>query len=80
MTTVRVYTKPQCMQCDMTKKAMDKAGISYLVEDIQEPQNLEAVMYLGHMQAPVVMAGDDHWSGFQPERIKELAKRIGGNN
>ena len=30
-------------------------------------------MALGHLQAPVVVAGGEHWSGFRPDRIKALA-------
>ncbi|SLA36917.1 glutaredoxin electron transport component of NRDEF (glutaredoxin-like protein) NrdH [Mycobacteroides abscessus subsp. abscessus] len=30
-------------------------------------------MSLGHLQAPVVIAGAEHWSGFRPDRIKALA-------
>jgi len=30
-------------------------------------------MALGYLQALVVVAGDDHWSGFRPDRIKALA-------
>jgi len=30
-------------------------------------------MALGYLQAPVVVAGTDHWSGFRPDRIKTLA-------
>ena len=29
---------------------------------------------LGYVQAPVVMAGDQHWSGYRPDLIKKLAK------
>ncbi|MCP6053616.1 NrdH-redoxin, partial [Klebsiella pneumoniae] len=25
------------------------------------------------MQAPVVIAGEEHWSGFQPDKINALA-------
>ena len=28
------------------------------------------VMSLGYLQAPVVIAGDQHWSGFRPDAIK----------
>ena len=28
---------------------------------------------LGYQQAPVVVAGEDHWSGFRPDRIKAIA-------
>ena len=31
------------------------------------------VMALGYLQAPVVVAGNEHWSGFRPDRIKALA-------
>ena len=30
-------------------------------------------MALGYLQAPVVVAGNEHWSGFRPDRIKALA-------
>jgi len=71
---ITVYTKPACVQCNATYRALDKAGIEYDVVDISE--NSEArdyVMALGYLQAPVVVAGDDHWSGFRPDRIKQLA-------
>ncbi|WP_040837079.1 glutaredoxin-like protein NrdH [Nocardia brevicatena] len=72
--TVTVYTKPACVQCNATYKALDKAGVDYRVVDISE--NAEArdyVMALGYLQAPVIVAGDEHWSGFRPDRIKALA-------
>lgn len=73
--TVTVYTKPQCVQCNATYKALDNAGIEYQVIDITEvPEAREHVMALGYLQAPVVVAGDEHFSGFRPDRIKALAK------
>ncbi|SKU68377.1 Glutaredoxin-like protein NrdH [Mycobacteroides abscessus subsp. massiliense] len=72
--TVTVYTKPACVQCSATYKALDKLGIEYNVVDITEaPEARDYVLALGYMQAPVVVAGDDHWSGFRPDRIKALA-------
>mgnify|MGYP000849903716 CR=1 FL=1 len=72
--TITVYTKPACVQCNMTYKALDKAGLEYEVVDIsQDDDARDYVMALGYLQAPVVVAGDDHWSGFRPERIKSLA-------
>ncbi|HUO36457.1 MAG TPA: redoxin NrdH [Mycobacterium sp.] len=72
--TVTVYTKPACVQCKATYKALDKQGISYEVVDItEEPGARDYVMALGYLQAPVVVAGGDHWSGFRPDRIQALA-------
>lgn len=74
--TVTVYTKPACVQCNATYKALDKQGIAYDVVDITEvPEARDYVMALGYLQAPVVVAGNDHWSGFRPDRIKLLSKK-----
>lgn len=72
--SITVYTKPACVQCNATHRALDKAGVEYEVVDISEnPEARDFVMALGYLQAPVVVAGDDvHWSGFRPDRIKSL--------
>ena len=74
---ITVYTKPACVQCNATYKALDKQGIEYQVVDISvDDEAREYVMALGHLQAPVVVAGSDHWSGFRPERISSLASTV----
>lgn len=75
--TVRVYTKPQCKQCDLTKAALEKGGIPFEVEDLTTPDNLEAARALGFASAPVVVVGEDGWAGFRPDKIKDLIARIG---
>ncbi|KXP13351.1 NrdH-redoxin [Tsukamurella pulmonis] len=71
---ITVYTKPACVQCNATYKALDKAGLDYRVVDITEDaEGRDYVMALGYLQAPVVVAGDAHWSGFRPDRVKALA-------
>jgi glutaredoxin-like protein NrdH len=75
--SVTVYSQPACVQCTATYRALDKKGIRYTVVDIsQNPGALEHVKSLGHLQAPVVVAGEDHWSGFRPDQINSLAARI----
>ena len=72
--TVTVYTKPACVQCNMTYRALDKLGVQYNTVDITEdPAALEFIKGMGYLQAPVVIAGEDHWSGFQPDKINALA-------
>ena len=34
--TVTVYTKPACVQCNATYRALDKKGISYQSVDISQ--------------------------------------------
>ncbi|MCI1206655.1 MAG: glutaredoxin-like protein NrdH [Microbacteriaceae bacterium] len=72
--SITVYSKPACVQCNATYRALDKRGISYDVVDItRDPAALERVKGLGYLQAPVVVAGADHWSGFRPDKIDALA-------
>ncbi|MCX5046701.1 glutaredoxin-like protein NrdH [Aldersonia sp. NBC_00410] len=71
---ITVYTRPACVQCTATFTALNKAGIDYESIDISEdPVARDRVMALGYLQAPVVVAGDVHWSGFRPDRISTLA-------
>lgn len=73
--TVTVYTKPACVQCNATYRALDKKGITYQSVDIsQDADALERLKALGYMQAPVVVTDQDHWSGFRPDKIAELAQ------
>lgn len=79
MTTVRVYTSPNCSQCVLTKNLLTRDGVRFIEEDATDPQNIAALKELGFLAAPVVASGNspaEMWSGFQPERIKALAHRI----
>lgn len=72
--SVILYTKPQCPQCDATKRSLAKHGIAYELVDVTAgPAARDAVVALGYSQAPVVVAGDRHWSGFRPDRIREIS-------
>jgi glutaredoxin-like protein NrdH len=70
---VTVYTKPNCIQCTQTKKALTKKGISYKIIDVTE--NLEAynkVVSMGFKSAPVVVTNNEAWAGFQPDKINNI--------
>lgn len=68
---ITVYSKPLCVQCDATKRALNKAGVAYDVVDITEDAAaLERIKSMGYVQAPVVITDTDHWSGFRPDKIK----------
>ncbi|MCJ8333174.1 MAG: glutaredoxin-like protein NrdH [Epibacterium sp.] len=72
--SVIVYSKPACVQCTATTRAMDAKGIAYDVVDLTEDATaMTRVTELGYRQAPVVIAGENHWSGFRPDMIARLA-------
>lgn len=74
---ITVYTKPSCVQCTATYRALDSKGIEYNVLDLSEDETaLQKVKELGYLQAPVVVTEDEHWSGFRPDKISELANRL----
>ena len=75
--TVTVFSQPQCVQCNATYRGLDAKGIQYEVVELSEnPDRLEEVKALGYMRAPVVIAGDEHWSGYRPDKINELAEKV----
>ena len=87
---ITVYTKPACVQCNATKRHLDKAEVAYNLIDIS--QDVEAFDYvtqeLGHKAAPVVVANvrgvQLDWSGFNPDMLNEAIasvtdKRYGKN-
>ena len=74
---ITVYTKPSCVQCTATYRALDNKGLEYEILDLSVDETaLEAVKALGYLQAPVVITDEDHWSGFRPDKINELAQRL----
>lgn len=57
--TVTVYTKPDCRQCDATKRYLSERDVSFEVESLEDAANLAAAKALGHMGAPVVVFAPD---------------------
>jgi glutaredoxin-like protein NrdH len=71
--SVTVYTLPSCVQCESTKKVLDKNNIEYSVVDLSVDESAyQMVKGLGYQAAPVVIAGDAHWSGFRPDLLGSL--------
>lgn len=71
---VTVLSKPSCVQCNATYRALDNRGIEYTIRDMsQDAEALSLAKELGHLSAPVVIAGEDHWSGFRPDKINALS-------
>jgi glutaredoxin-like protein NrdH len=71
---VTVYSKPSCVQCNATYRALDSKGVEYRVIDMsQDAEALEKVKSLGYLQAPVVVTSEGrHWSGFNPFELDNI--------
>lgn len=71
---ITVYSKPACVQCTATTRALDARGLEYQLVDLTaDAEALARVTELGYRQAPVVVAGEAHWAGFRPDMIGQLA-------
>jgi glutaredoxin-like protein NrdH len=75
--SIIIYSKPDCVQCNATYRALDKQGIAYQVIDLtKDSQALSHVKSLGYQQVPVIVAGNEHWSGFRPDKINALVQAV----
>lgn len=73
--SVTIYTMPNCVQCDQTKRYLDMKSVSYEAIDIaSNPEAYEKVTALGYKAAPIVVTDTDHWSGFRLERLNALVE------
>lgn len=79
--SITVYTKPNCPQCEATKRSLNRAGLAYNTIDITTDEHaLNLLQQAGFKQAPVVMINRegsdptllDYWSGYRPDKLREL--------
>ncbi|WP_278262831.1 glutaredoxin domain-containing protein [Nocardia sp. AG03] len=71
---ITVYTKPQCPQCDATKRTLDNLGFAYRVVDLgQDTDARERLLSMGFRGVPVVEAGNVRFTGFRPDKLESLS-------
>jgi glutaredoxin-like protein NrdH len=74
---VTIWTKSSCVQCDMTKKQMDKLGIKYEEQSLEDnPLVLEGFKAQGLLAAPIVTTDTKAWSGFRLDKIQSLDRYL----
>ena len=75
-----VYSKPNCIQCEMTKIWLDQNKIPYdTVDVIENPEALEEIRLLGFKSMLVVTLDkkfDNAWVVYNLDRLLEL-KELG---
>jgi glutaredoxin-like protein NrdH len=79
--TVTVYTLPECIQCDLTKRAFDRRGVEFEEVPLTD-QRLQEFKAQGALSAPIVVTPDLWWYGLKPDLIHQTWKaerdRVGG--
>lgn len=75
---VTIYSKPNCPQCEATKRKFTKEGVAFREVDVSEDRR--AFMRVrdewGYQRVPVIEVRgegfDVRWDGFRPERMKAV--------
>ena len=75
---VTIYSKPNCPQCDATKRKFTKEGVAFREVDVSEDKR--AFMRVrdewGYQRVPVIEVRgegfDVRWDGFRPDRMKAV--------
>ena len=71
---ITIYTNPNCIQCEMTKKKFAERGIEYQTVELSSvPHLVEDFKAAGYLAAPIVVTGAGTWSGFKPELIAQVS-------
>lgn len=72
---MKVYSLPQCVQCDASKRKLDDLDAEYTVVDMsKDAAARELIAGLGFLQAPVVITDSgETWSGYRPDLLKKHA-------
>jgi glutaredoxin-like protein NrdH len=79
---ITVHTKPGCIQCKATLRALQRAGLKFVTIDVStDPQARDFVMSLGYLQAPVVVGGNAalEWLPSRPDRRTHRRRRMSLN-
>lgn len=72
---ITVYTTPNCVQCNATKRWLAKANIPFETVDLStDDEAMKMVQEMGHTIAPVVITDVDNWSGFRISKLETLIK------
>ena len=71
--SVIVYSNPNCVACEQTKRFLTVKGVVFESKMISEsPEIFPLIEEKGYASAPVVVAGEDSWSGFRLEKLSTL--------
>lgn len=77
---VTLYSKEHCVQCTASERKLVELDIKFGHEDATTEENLMFIKSLdkGYMRAPIMTVSEngtivDHWSGYRPDKIEQLA-------
>ena len=68
-----VYSNPNCVQCESTKRFLNIKGIDFESKMLEDsPEIMPLILEKGYKVAPVVVTNTDSWCGFRLEKLNTL--------
>mgnify|MGYP000852925544 CR=1 FL=1 len=79
---VVVYGRDGCVQCTATRRKLKAMGVAHDYKDVNIPETgreaEQVASSMGARQLPLVVAGDQAWAGYRPDRIERLRPPVIG--
>ena len=74
---VTIHTAQNCQKCHVTIRALKKRNIDYCEVHLDDnPEVRDQLQAQGFTTLPVVVTSDgDAWQGYNPDKIKTLARK-----
>ena len=75
MSMIIVYSKPNCVRCEMVKRYLTDKGVPFGVIDVfEDDKSLAMLRDKGFSQMPVVSIEGEFHTGFQPNLLAKAVE------
>ena len=76
MNNILIYTKNQCVQCQMSKNVLNDLGISYTEKNVDTNEKfMDEAKVTGYKSMPIILKdGQVIASGFIPDVLNQLGE------
>ena len=70
---ITIYSKPNCMQCEFSKKYLNDKGVEFKeINVFEDEESLAMLRDKGFSQMPVVSIEGEFHTGFRPEILAKV--------
>jgi glutaredoxin len=75
---VVIYTTLRCPHCQHLKRWLKKHDIPFLDFNVAKPGKMQKRFFeMGGQSVPMIVVGDHHFVGFNPNQLRHVLKREG---
>ncbi|AWE42845.1 MULTISPECIES: glutaredoxin domain-containing protein [unclassified Actinobaculum] len=70
--TITIYTTTSCQACHLTKRALDRRGITY--RELDAAAHRDQLISAGCQQLPVIVTPTETWTGYRPDKLANIRR------